>query len=136
LFFMSVRNDELAFKQAVTLIELVPKSHYYTYIFNYLIADSKFDELAKYMKMGIKANPENFELRQYLILSYLNQEKTELAAKELRAALKLRPNDITLLYQLGKIEEEAGNLDEALSLYKKFLVFRRGMKRQRRSIWI
>jgi len=116
------KNDDLAFKQAVTLIELVPKkSYYYTYIFNYLVADSKFDELAKYMKMGIKANPKNFELRQYLILSYLNQEKTELAAKELRAALKLRPNDITLLYQLGKIEEEAGNLDEALALYKKIL---------------
>lgn len=121
------KKDDLAFDQAVKLIELAPKkTHYYTYIFDYLVSDSKFEELAKYMKMGVNANPDNFELRQYLILSYLNQEKTQLAAKELRAALKLRPNDITLLYQLGKIEEEAGNLDEALSLYKKILTISPG----------
>jgi len=125
--YQSQKQDDLAFNQAVMLIKLAPKKiSYYTYIFNYLVAQSKFDKLAKYMRTGVKANPKNFELRQYLILSYLNQEKRELATKELKAALKLRPNDITLLYQLGKIEEDAGNFDQALVLYNKILTLAPG----------
>ncbi len=121
------KQDALAFKQAVMLIKLVPKKiSHYTYLFNYFVAQSKFDELAKYMRIGVKANPKNFELRQYLILSYLNQEKRGLAKKELKAALKLRPNDITLLYQLGKIEEDADNFDQALALYNKILTLSPG----------
>jgi tetratricopeptide (TPR) repeat protein len=121
------KQDDLAFNQAVMLIKLAPKKiSHYTYIFNYLVAQSKFDKLAKYMRKGVKANPKNFELRQYLILSYLNQEKRELATKELKAALKLRPNDITLLYQLGKIEEDADNFDQALALYNKILTLSPG----------
>ncbi len=36
-------------------------------------------------------------------------------------ALKLRPNDTDLLRQLAKVKEEAGELDQALQLYKKIL---------------
>jgi tetratricopeptide (TPR) repeat protein len=73
------------------------------------------------MIMGVKANPKNFELRQYLILVYLKLKKNELAVKEIMEALKLQPNNINLLHQLAKIHEGTGNLDQALQVYKKIL---------------
>jgi len=115
------RND-LAFNQAVVLIQLVPgKISYYRYIFKYLMAMEEFERSAEYILKGVEANPKNFELRQYLILAYLKQKKNELAIKEMEKALKFRPNDTTLLHQLAKVKEEAGYLGPALQLYKKIL---------------
>ena len=115
------RND-LAFNQAVMLIDLVPrKITYYSYIFNYLMAMEEFERSAKYILKGVKANPKNLELRQYLILAYLKGGKNKLAEKEIEKALKLKPNDTTLLHQLAKLKEEAGYLEPALQLYKKIL---------------
>ena len=73
------------------------------------------------MIKGVKENPKNFELRQYLILVYLKLKKNELAVKEIKNALKLRPNNIILLHQLAKINEGTGNLNQALQVYKKIL---------------
>jgi len=116
------KRGSLAFNQAVELINLAPKKiPNYRYIFEYLVDRSEFEQLAKYMLKGVKANPEDFELRQYLILAYLSLRESELAAKEMEEALKLRPNDIDLLRQLAKIKEETGDLEQALQLYKKIL---------------
>jgi len=115
------RND-LAFNQAIRLIKFFPnKISYYSYIFTHLTALDEFEQLAQYMIMGVKANPKNFELRQYLILVYLKLKKNELAVKGIKEALKLKPNNINLLYQLAKIHEGTGNLDQALQVYKKIL---------------
>jgi len=115
------RND-LAFNQAIQLIKFFPKKvAYYSYIFNHLTALDEFEQLAQYMIMGVKENPNNFELRQYLILAYLKLKKNELAVTEIMEALKLRPNNTNLLYQLAKIHEGTGNLDQALQVYKKIL---------------
>ena len=115
------RND-LAFNQAIRLIKFFPKKiAYYSYIFNHLTALDEFEQLAQYMIMGVKANPKNTELRQYLILAYLKLKKNELAVKEIMEALKLRPNNTNLLHQLAKIHEGTGNLDQALQVYKKIL---------------
>ena len=116
------KMDDLAFNQALGLIKRAPKKiSYYRYIFTHLMDRSEFDQLAQYMVKGVEANPENFELRQYLILTYLKLNKNELAVKEMEKALKLRPNDTTLLLQLAKIKEEAGDLEPALELYKRIL---------------
>ena len=115
------RND-LAFNQAVQLIKLFPKKIvYYSYIFDHLTALDEFEQLAHYMIQGVTENPKNFELRQYLILVYLKLKKNELAIKEIKEALKLRPNNTNLLHQLAKIHEGTGNLDQALEVYKKIL---------------
>jgi len=115
------RND-LAFNQAIRLIKFFPKKiAYYSYIFNHLTALDEFEQLAQYMIMGVKANPKNTELRQYLILAYLKLKKNELAVKEIMEALKLRPNNTNLLHQLAKIHEGTDNLDQALQVYKRIL---------------
>jgi len=115
------RND-LAFNQALILTKVFPKKiFYYNFIFNHLSTLNKFEQLAHYMSKGVKANPKNFKLRQYLILSYLKLKKNELAVKEIKNALKLRPNNISLLHQLAKINEGTGKLDQALRAYKKIL---------------
>jgi len=115
------RND-LAFNQAIQLIKFFPKKiAYYSYIFNHLTALDELEQLAHYMIKGVKENPKNFELRQYLILVYLKLKKNELAVKEMKEALKLKPNNTNLLHQLAKINEGTGNLDQALQVYKKIL---------------
>jgi len=115
------RND-LAFNQAILLIKFFPKKiAYYSYIFNHLTALDEFEQLAHYMIKGVKENPKNFELREYLILVYLKLKKNELAVKEIMEALKLRPNNTNLLHQLAKIHEGTGNLDQALQVHKKIL---------------
>ncbi|HUU41393.1 MAG TPA: tetratricopeptide repeat protein, partial [Desulfatiglandales bacterium] len=116
------KKNDLAFDQARILIKLIPdKVFYYTFIFEYLVDRSKFEQLSEYMLTGVKANPKNFELRQYLILAYLKLKKNELAAKEMEEALKLKPNNTDLLYQLARLKEDAGDLDQALDLYNKIL---------------
>lgn len=116
------KKGYLAFNQAVELIKLAPrKTSSYDYIFKYLLEQSEFEKLAKYMLNGVKVNPKNFELRQYLILAYLNLKKNDLAVKAMGEALKLRPNDTNLLLQLAKVKEETGDLDQALQLYQKIL---------------
>ncbi len=115
------KNDR-AFNQAVELIELAPRRMSgYHYVFKYLMDRSEFERLAGYMLKGVRANPENFELRQYLIVAYLNLKRNELAVKEMNEALKLRPDDTDLLRQLAQVKEEEGDLDEALGLYKRIL---------------
>jgi tetratricopeptide (TPR) repeat protein len=115
------RND-LAFNQAIQLIKFFPKKIiYYSYIFDHLTALDEFEQLAHYMIQGVAENPKNFELRQYLILVYLKLKKNELAVKEIKEALKLRPKNTNLLHQLAKIHEGTGNLDQALEAYKKIL---------------
>ncbi len=115
------RND-LAFNQAIQLIKFFPKKiAYYAYIFDHLTALDECEQLAHYMIEGIKENPKDFDLRQYLILVYLKLKKNELAVKEINEALKLRPNNTNLLHQLAKIHEGTGNLDQALQVYKKIL---------------
>jgi tetratricopeptide (TPR) repeat protein len=115
------RND-LAFNQAIQLIKFFPKKiAYYSYIFNHLTALDELEQLAHYMIKGVKENPKSFELRQYLILVYLKLKKNELAVKEIKEALKLKPNNTNLLHQLAKINEGTGNLDQALQVYKKIL---------------
>ena len=115
------RND-LAFNQAIQLIKFFPKKiAFYSYIFNHLTALDELEQLAHYMIKGVKENPKSFELRQYLILVYLKLKKNELAVKEIKEALKLKPNNTNLLHQLAKINEGTGNLDQALQVYKKIL---------------
>jgi tetratricopeptide (TPR) repeat protein len=115
------RND-LAFNQAIQLIKFFPKKiAYYSYIFNHLTDLDELEQLAHYMIKGVKENPKSFELRQYLILVYLKLKKNELAVKEIKEALKLKPNNTNLLHQLAKINEGTGNLDQALQVYKKIL---------------
>ncbi len=120
--YQGEKKGYLAFNQAVELIKLAPrKTSYYDYIFKYLMEQSEFEKLAKYMLKGIKVNPKNFELKQYLILAYLNLKKNDLAVKAMGEALKLRPNDTDLLRQLAKVKEETGDLDQALQLCQKIL---------------
>ena len=115
-------RNELAFNQAVELTKLAPAQiSNYDYVFKYLMDRSEFERLAGYMRKGVDANPKNFQLRQYLILAYLNLKKNELAVQEMSAALTLRPNDTDLLRQLAQIREEQGDLAQALELYKKIM---------------
>jgi tetratricopeptide (TPR) repeat protein len=116
------KNDSLALKEAQTLIEISPKeiSPYY-YMFNYLNAKGDYENIVSFMEKGIKANPQQTDLRDYLLLAYLKTGKELLAIKQLEEILKVRPRDIGILLPLARLQEKHGKFAEALGAYRRII---------------
>ncbi len=116
------KQDDLAFKEAQVLLKLKPDNvGIYNFLFDYLNAQGDYKSMIKIMKNGLNAHPKNTELQEYLILAYLKTGQEDLAAEQMRALLKERPDDVTLLLQLAKLDEKRGKLKEALAAYKKVI---------------
>ncbi len=69
--------------------------------------------------------PEFFEAQVDLGVA-LFAEKNPEARVHLEAALRLKPDSAEAAYNLGVLEEDAGNVDEALKLYRRTLFYRPG----------
>jgi tetratricopeptide (TPR) repeat protein len=114
------KNDEDAFKQARILVELLPgEVVYYHYIFDHLKGD--YERIINIMEKGLKANPNDKDLRAYLVSAYLKTGKEKLAIKILEDNVKARPKDIDLLLQLARTQETLGELDKALETYERII---------------
>ncbi|MBW2033714.1 MAG: hypothetical protein JRI94_09005 [Deltaproteobacteria bacterium] len=50
------------------------------------------------MDMGLEANPNQTDLRAYMVLAYVKTGKDELAIKQIEEILKVRPEDVNLLF--------------------------------------
>ena len=117
------KMEEMAFEEAKNLISISPQLIYpYYFIFHYLWPKGRCDEIISFVNKGLRYNPKNIALREYLVLCYLNKGKDALAMKHVKYILKLKPNDINTLLQLAKILEKRGNYFEALRIYKKILI--------------
>jgi tetratricopeptide (TPR) repeat protein len=116
------KKEDLAFAEAKTLLTLDPKeAGLYHFAFDYLNRRGNFKEMAEIMKAGLRHLPDQVELRQYLILSYLKTGNENLALQEMNEVLKVRPKDVPLLLQVAKLHEKQGKDKEALAAYKKIL---------------
>jgi tetratricopeptide (TPR) repeat protein len=119
-----------AFREAETLIELNPKAiEPYHYIFNYLSAQGAYERIIPAMQKGLTANPNQTEIREYLILCYLKLGKEDLAAEQMKEILRTRPKDIELLMALAKLQESLGNIPEALEAYGRVIDLSPGHER-------
>jgi predicted TPR repeat methyltransferase len=54
-----------------------------------------------------------------MVFALLKLEKEEAAAAQLAQLAKLKPKDVNLLLQLGRLQEKLGNVKEAMETYKK-----------------
>jgi len=114
------KKEDSAFATAKTLISLnAGDPALYPFVFEYLNARSEFKPMAEIMETGVQARPESIELRQYLVFALLKLGKEDAAALQLSRLATLKPKDVNLLLQLAKLQENQGNVKEAMETYKK-----------------
>jgi len=114
------KKEDSAFATARTLLSLnAGEPAPYPFVFEYLNARNDFKSMAEIMETGVQARPENVELRQYLLFALLKLGKEEAAVAQLAQLATLKPKDVNLLLQLAKLQENQGNVKEAMETYKK-----------------
>jgi tetratricopeptide (TPR) repeat protein len=115
-------NAKLALSEAQILVELSPKATAsYHYIFDRLSTRGDYESIIRIMLKGLEANPEQTDLRGYLVLAYLETGKEEAAIEHIEEILKVRPADIKLLIHLARLLEKQEEYPKALEAYKKIL---------------
>ncbi len=116
------KKEDLAFAEAKKLLTLDPKeAGLYHFAFDYLNRRGNFKEMAEIMKSGLRHLPDQVEMREYLILSYLKTGNEDLALQEMSEVLKARPKDVSLLLQMARLYEKQGKDKEAIAAYKKII---------------
>ena len=118
--FKKQKNAQEAFKQAQVLVELDPERiGAYHYIFDYLKGD--YEEIIRIMEKGLKVNPNQRDLIEYLVSAYLKTGKDDLAVKQIEERLKAEPEDIQLLLYLARLREKMGDPAGALDAYARII---------------
>jgi len=111
-----------AFEEARILVELAPKKvSVYRFIFNYLMSRVDYKQTISFMLKGVKVNPEQVNLREYLAVAYLKAGKDTLAVSQIEKILKVKPGQVDLLLDLAKLKEKRGNFTGALEVCKRVL---------------
>jgi tetratricopeptide (TPR) repeat protein len=116
------KRDDLAFKEAQTLITLKPDhADSYRYAFEYAHARGNYQSVIPLLEKAVKVRPADMELRQYLVLAYLKTGKEDLATEQLSVMTKEKPKDVSILLQLATLQEKQGKYEEALETYERVL---------------
>ena len=114
------KKEDSAFTTAKALLSLnAGDPAPYPFVFEYLNARNDFKSMAEIMETGVQARPESVELRQYLVFALLKLGREDTAAVQLGQLAKLKPKDVNLLLQLATLQENQGNVKEAMETYKK-----------------
>jgi tetratricopeptide (TPR) repeat protein len=122
-----------AFREAVTMVELRPKeTDIYDFVFDYLRQKDDYETLIPLLQKGIKANPDQTPLKQYLVVAYLKTSEDDLAIRQMEEILREKPKDVGLLLQDIFERLRAGNayekiigiMKQAVEAYPKEAAFR------------
>jgi tetratricopeptide (TPR) repeat protein len=116
------KKEDLASNEAKTLISLKPGNlEPYRYLFEYADARSDYQSVIPFLEKGLKTQPADMELRQFLALALLKTGKEDLAIEQLSVIAKEKPKDVEILQQLATLQEKQGKYEEALNTYEKIL---------------
>jgi tetratricopeptide (TPR) repeat protein len=116
------KKSKKAFDEARALVELAPKKvSVYRFIFDYLMSRADYKQTISFMLKGVKANPEQINLRESLAIAYLKAGKDTLAASQIEKILKVKPGQVNLLLDLAKLKERRGDFAGALEVCKRIL---------------
>lgn len=83
-----------------------------------LFAEHRFTEAIQELKRALRYNANSHEAHQLTALAALLSDNEELARAAADRALAIRPNDLASHYVLARLNEKAGQLDDALREYR------------------
>ncbi len=128
------KHEDLAFTEAKTLTSLKPQeAEPFRYLFEYATARGDYQTVIPYLEKGVKSNPADTELRQFLVLALLKTGKEDLAMEHLSALAKEKPKDVNILLQLATLQEKKTRYEDALDTYEKVLKVSPGNKEAREA---
>ena len=120
--YRKTKKNDLAYREAQILIKLKPKeAEYFYFSFEYLNKQKKYKDIIKIMKEGLKRFPKDADLREYLILAYLETGEEDRAMEQIKVSLKANPKNILLLMHLAKLQEKKATYYESANSYKRVL---------------
>ena len=90
-------------------------------LFEILAAQKDYQAIISIMKKGVKIDPKNIILREYLIFAYLKTGKETLAIAEMEKVLVETPGDMALWLQLGRLSEKENKIPKAIKAYRRVL---------------
>ena len=72
--------------------------------------------------MGVKFDPKNITLRQYLVFAYLKTGKENRAIREMEKILMRKPGDnMALWLQLARLTEKKNQIPKSIKAYRRVL---------------
>ena len=98
--------------------QVVPMLHE---LFEILAAQKNYQAIIDIMRKGVKVDPKNITLREYLIFAYLKTGKEALAISEMERILKEKPGDMALWLQLARLSEKKNQIPKSIKAYRRVL---------------
>ena len=98
--------------------QMVPMLHE---LFEILAAQKSYQAIIDIMRKGVKVDPKNITLREYLIFAYLKTGKEALAISEMEKILMEKPGDMALWLQLARLSEKKNQIPKSIKAYRRVL---------------
>ena len=93
----------------------------YDFVFEYLKNRGEYDQLIPILEMGLKKNPDQIRINEYLIFAYLKTGKETLAISEMEKILEQKPDDMELWLQLARLSEKKNQIPKSIKAYRRVL---------------
>jgi predicted Zn-dependent protease len=90
-------------------------------LFEILAARKNYQAIIDIMKKGVKFDPKNIILREYLVFAYLKTGKETRAISEMEKILKEKPGDMALWLQLARLTEKKNQIPKSIKAYRRVL---------------
>ena len=110
-----------AYGQALILLELKPgEMDTYDFVFEYLKNRGEYDQLTPILKMGLKKNPDQIRINEYLAKAYLKAGRVDLGIRQVEEVLRdERGRAAPLLHELFEILVVRKNYQAIIDIMKK-----------------
>jgi predicted Zn-dependent protease len=103
------------------VMELKPQmTDIYDFVFEYLKKRGEYDQLISILETGLKKNPDQFRIREYLATAYLKAGKVDSGIREIEELLRQEQGEATpLLQELFEILVHEKNYGAIIDVMKR-----------------
>ncbi len=85
------------------------------------LKDENYNQAIRELKQAVGENPKNLDAIRDLGIALYHKGNSKIALRLLKIAALKNPDDPVVSYYLGQVYEDAGQLKEAISLYKNYV---------------